>query len=139
VRDLDQDQRHDREEEELPAHRRTVSGTHRKRNRPTGLVVRPNLLDGAAEEHRPPARSELRECADEREEDDGEKSEAENEFAGHCPTGRGQGTVSSELSGFAAPRRGKNEVTERREARMYVGLGTILLIVLIIILLIWIF
>jgi hypothetical protein len=29
--------------------------------------------------------------------------------------------------------------TERREARMYVGLGTILLIVLIIILLIWIF
>ena len=85
VRDLDQDQRHDREEEELPGHRRTVSGTHRKRNRPTGLVVRPNLLDGAAEEHRPPARSELRECADEREEDDGEKSEAENEFAGHRP------------------------------------------------------
>ena len=35
--------------------------------------------------------------------------------------------------------RGTNRVTERREGRMYVGLGTILLIVLIIILLIWIF
>jgi hypothetical protein len=34
---------------------------------------------------------------------------------------------------------GTNQATERREARMYVGLGTILLIVLIIILLIWVF
>jgi hypothetical protein len=29
--------------------------------------------------------------------------------------------------------------TERREARMYIGLGTVLLIVLILILLIWVF
>jgi hypothetical protein len=42
-------------------------------------------------------------------------------------------------TGFAAPAQGNNQATERREARMYVGLGTILLIVLIIILLIWIF
>jgi hypothetical protein len=36
-------------------------------------------------------------------------------------------------------RLGTRQATERREARMYVGLGTILLIVLIIILLIWVF
>jgi hypothetical protein len=36
-------------------------------------------------------------------------------------------------------RPGTNQGDERREARMYVGFGTILLIVLIIILLIWVF
>jgi hypothetical protein len=35
--------------------------------------------------------------------------------------------------------KGTITVTERREARMYVGLGTVLLIVLIIILVLWVF
>jgi hypothetical protein len=53
------------------------------------------------------------------------------------PPRRGERPVSSR---FAASPRGKNLVTtERREARMYIGLGTILLIVLILILLIWVF
>jgi hypothetical protein len=37
------------------------------------------------------------------------------------------------------PGKGTIRATERREARMYIGLGTVLLIVLIIILLIWVF
>jgi hypothetical protein len=64
VRDLNEDQRHDREEENLPAHRPTVSAGRGERNRPIGL-------NRAAEEHGPPACGELRERSDERDEDEG--------------------------------------------------------------------
>jgi hypothetical protein len=37
------------------------------------------------------------------------------------------------------PGEGTIRATERREARMYIGLGTVLLIVLIIILVLWVF
>ena len=132
VHDLDQDQRHDREEEELPAHRPTVSGGRGKRTRPIGL-------NGPAEKHRPPARGELRDGSHQRHQKEREKAEAKNEFAAHCLTGRTACAVSSRGCGLSPLEEGKSQATERREARMYVGLGTILLIVLIIILLIWIF
>jgi hypothetical protein len=97
-------------------------------------------LNGAAQEHGPSACSELHECPDERDQDEGEKPEAENEVAAHRLTGRATSEVSSQALGVCRPPAGeRDQATERREARMYVGLGTILLIVLIIILLIWIF
>ena len=139
MRDLDEDQRHDREEEELPAHRRTVSGGCGKRNRPTGLIGGFPLLNRAAQEDGPSARSELPECPHEGDQKESEKPETENEVAAHRLTGRAASAVSSGRSGLPPLRRGTNQATERREARMYVGLGTILLIVLIIILLIWVF
>lgn len=131
VGDLDEDQRHDREEEDLPAHRRTVSAPGWKRNRPIGLK-RP------AQEHRPSARDELRERSDERNEDEGENPEAKNEFAAHGHRTRGR-PFFFQPCGFAAHPPGNKSGDRKEGARMYVGLGTILLIVLIIILLIWIF
>ena len=80
MRQLDEDQRDDREEEEIAAHAPTVSARRMLRNRPSGLKKR-------------------------------------------------------RLWPFPDGDQGGNE---RREA-MYIGLGTVLLIILIIILLIWIF
>jgi hypothetical protein len=106
---------------------------------PATSNIPPTLLNRAAQEHGPSAGSELRERPDERYQDESEKPEAENEFAAHRLTGRGASSVSSSRSGFAAIPPGNKSGDRKEEARMYVGLGTILLIVLIIILLIWIF
>jgi hypothetical protein len=97
------------------------------------------LLDRAAQEHGPSADSELRECPDERDQDEGEKPEAENEVAAHRLQDGPRPWFLPCARVCRPSAREQISATERREARMYVGFGTILLIVLIIILLIWVF
>ena len=69
MRDLDEDEEDDREEEKLAAHRQTVSRAERERNRPEGLKR------SAAEEHRPAARGEVDERAEQR--DNGDRGECD--------------------------------------------------------------
>jgi hypothetical protein len=130
VRDLDEDQRHDREEEEISAHHPTVSAGWPERNRPIGL-------NGAAEQHGSATREQLCERAEEGHQKKRDEPQSKHEFAGHCP----QDAASARfLPGLQPDLRGTIvRTTERREARMYIGLGTVLLIVLILILLIWVF
>jgi hypothetical protein len=97
------------------------------------------LLNRAAQEHGPSAGSELRECPDDRDKDEGEKPEAEDEVAAHRLQDGPQPRFLPCARVCRPSAREGIRATERREARMYVGLGTILLIVLIVILLIWVF
>ena len=75
--DLDEDQRDDREEQELTGHTRTVSMKRRERNRPNGLNR------AAAEEERPAAGCEFGERSCERHEDDCDEHQAKEETAAH--------------------------------------------------------
>jgi hypothetical protein len=130
VRDLDQDQRDNREEEEVSAHHPTVSGGRPKRNRPIGL-------NRAAEQHGSATRQELGERTEKRHQKEGDEPQSKHERAGHCQ----QDGVEASFLPVLRPRGGgtTSGTTERREARMYIGLGTVLLIVLILILLNWVF